>query len=198
MRHHADDRWEGAEACHRPGPSRHRSGGTGALHLGAGLAEAALGRFDRALERLAEATRLADGLPDGLGFGGMVFGPTNVKVWRLAIAVEVGEGGRVRELAAGWDVRAIPSPGRHADYWTELGRGLATSKATAEDAVAALVRAEALAPHRIRAHPLIRETVVGGQAGRHSWPCRIHDYARRAVNAGPGRTLSRSGSCPAR
>lgn len=133
----------------------------GALHLGAGLAEAALGRPDRALERLGEAGRLADGLADGLGFGGMLFGPTNVRVWRLATAVEIGEGGRVRELAAGWDVRAIPSSGRHADYWAELGRGLATAKGTYEDAVAAFVRAEALAPHRIRAHPLIRETVIG-------------------------------------
>lgn len=132
----------------------------GALHLGAALAEATLGNADRAAERLDEAARLAHGLPDGHGFGGMFFGPTNVRVWRLSSAVETGEGGRVKELAAGWDVRAIPSPGRHADYWTELGRGLAGTKTTREEAVPALLRAEALAPHRIRAHPLIRETVT--------------------------------------
>lgn len=133
----------------------------GALHLNAALAEATLARPDRAAERLDEAGRLADALPDGHGFGGMFFGPTNVRVWRLSTAVESGEGGRVRELAAGWDVRAIPSRGRHADYWTELGRGLASLRSNRDEAVTALLRAEELAPQRIRAHPLIRETVAG-------------------------------------
>jgi transcriptional regulator with XRE-family HTH domain len=132
----------------------------GALHLGAALSEAALGRPDRAAERLDEATRLAARLADGHGFGGMLFGPTNVRVWRLSVAVESGEGGRVRELAKGWDVRAIPVPARHADYWSEIGRGLAASKADRDEAIMALLRAEKLAPQRIRAHPLIRETVA--------------------------------------
>lgn len=132
----------------------------GALHLGAALSEATLGRPDRATERLDEATRLASGIGDGHGFAGMLFGPTNVRVWRLSVAVESGEGGRVRELATGWDIRAIPVPGRHADYWAEIGRGLATSKATRDEAITAFLRAEELAPRRIRAHPLLRETVA--------------------------------------
>ena len=132
----------------------------GALHLGAALSEATLGRPDRAAERLNEATRLAAGIDDGHGFAGMLFGPTNVRVWRLSVAVEAGEGGRVRELAAGWDVRAIPVPGRRADYWSEIGRGLASAPGTRDEAITALLRAEELAPQRIRAHPLIRETVA--------------------------------------
>lgn len=144
----------------------------GALHLGAALSEAALGHPDRAAERLDEAERLALGMADGHNFAGMLFGPTNVRVWRLSVAVESGEGGRVRELAAGWDVRAIPVAGRHADYWSEIGRGLAASRATHDEAVRALLRAERLSPQRIRAHPLIRETVADlhrrarGAAGR--------------------------------
>lgn len=132
----------------------------GALHLGAALSEATLGHRDRAAERLDEATRLADGMTDGHGFAGMLFGPANVRVWRMSVAVESGEGGRVGELAAGWDVRAIPVRGRRADYWAEIGRGLATSRSTRDEAVTALLRAEALAPQRIRAHPLLRETVA--------------------------------------
>lgn len=132
----------------------------GALHLGAALSEATFGRPDRAAERLDEATRLAAGTSDGHGFAGMLFGPTNVRVWRLSVAVESGEGGRVQELATGWDVRAIPVPGRHADYWAEIGRGLSTSKSARDDAITALLRAEELAPQRIRAHPLLRETVA--------------------------------------
>jgi transcriptional regulator with XRE-family HTH domain len=132
----------------------------GALHLGAALSEATLGRPDRAAERLDEAMRLATGIDDGHGFAGMLFGPTNVRVWRLSVAVESGEGGRVRELASGWDVRAIPVPGRHADYWSEIGRGLAASRSTRDEAITAFLRAEELAPQRIRAHPLIRETVA--------------------------------------
>lgn len=93
----------------------------------------------------------------------------------MSTAVESGEGGRVRELAAGWDVRAIPSPGRHADYWAEMGRGLASSRATRDEAVTALLRAEELMPQRIRAHPLIRETVA--------------DLLRRARRDAGGREL---------
>jgi transcriptional regulator with XRE-family HTH domain len=133
---------------------------TGALHLGAALSEATLGRPDRAADRLDEATRLAAAMSDGHGFAGMLFGPTNVRVWRLSVAVESGEGGRVEELARGWDVRAIPVPGRRADYWAEIGRGLAAAKATRDKAITALLRAEELAPQRIRSHPLLRETVA--------------------------------------
>ncbi|MHA6619257.1 helix-turn-helix domain-containing protein [Pseudonocardia sp. DLS-67] len=132
----------------------------GALHLGAALSEATLGRPDRAAERLDEATHLAAGMSDDHGFAGMLFGPTNIRVWRMSVAVESGEGGRVRELTTGWDVRAIPVPGRRADYWAEIGRGLATSKTTRDGAITALLRAEKLAPQRIRVHPLLRETVA--------------------------------------
>jgi hypothetical protein len=51
-------------------------------------------------------------------------------------------------------------PGRHADYWAEIGRGLATSKSTRDQAITALLHAEELSPQRIRAHPLLRETVA--------------------------------------
>jgi hypothetical protein len=51
-------------------------------------------------------------------------------------------------------------PGRRADYWSEIGRGLAASKSTRDEAITALLRAEELAPQRIRAHPLLRETVA--------------------------------------
>ena len=152
----------------------------GALHLGAALAEAVLGRADRAYERVVAAggrarrrdggvpdgehdhvagERVAGGLVDGHGFGGMLFGPSNVRMWRMSVAVEAGDGGRVHELGSGWDVRAIPSPRRHADYWTEMARGMATSPTTRDDAVTALLRAEELAPDHVRSHPLLRETV---------------------------------------
>jgi hypothetical protein len=51
-------------------------------------------------------------------------------------------------------------PGRRADYWAEIGRGLAQSRSTRDEAITALLRAEELAPQRIRAHPLLRETVA--------------------------------------
>lgn len=132
----------------------------GALHLNVALASAAMCRGDDAADHLNEAAAMADRITGaGRGFGNLYFGPDNVGFWRVSIAVELGETGRVRELARGVDPSRVPAAVRQAMYWADLGRGMAQERATRDEAVGALLRAEKLAPQRIRTNPFVRETV---------------------------------------
>jgi len=149
----------------------------GALHLNAALAAAAMRRGDDAADHLHEAGAIAERVgPDGgHGFGSLYFGPDNVGIWRVSIAVELGEPGQVQELARRVTPERVPSAARQAMYWADLGRGLASERATRDQAVEALLRAEQLAPQRIRTNPFVREAVA--------------DLMRRARREAVGREL---------
>jgi transcriptional regulator with XRE-family HTH domain len=133
----------------------------GQLHLSTSLSSAALNRHSKAADHLEEAGRIADrmGPTPGTGFGGLCFGPDNVGIWRVSVAVELGEPGKAREIAQTVHPERIDSVVRQAEFWADLGRGMAEERATRQEAVIALLRAEKLAPQRIRMHPLVREAV---------------------------------------
>ncbi len=131
----------------------------GMLHLSAALQSAVTGQADSARAHLDEAAETASRTGDGT-FAGLNFGPRNVGVWRVALALELGEAGRVPELARKVEVAAIPSAGRQATFYGDVGRGLARIRGREAQAVEALQQAERLAPQRIRTSPLIRMTVT--------------------------------------
>jgi hypothetical protein len=108
---------------------------------------------------LDEAAQTASRTGDGT-FAGLNFGPRNVGVWRIALALELGEAGRVPELARQVEVAAIPSAGRQATFYGDVGRGLASIRGQEAQAVEALQRAEQLAPQRTRTNPFIRVAVT--------------------------------------
>lgn len=129
-----------------------------------------------AVDHLNEAGVMADRIGGtGRGFGNMYFGPDNVGIWRVSIAVEFGEPGHARELAQLVNPARVPSAARQAMYWADLGRGMAMEQATRDQAVGALLRAEKIAPQRIRTNPFVRETVT--------------DLIRRARREAVGREL---------
>jgi len=133
----------------------------GAVHLNAALACAALGRGDDAAGHLAEAQAAAGAVPAGVPEFGMVyFGVENVGIWRVSLAVELGEPGRVSEIARLVDPSAVPSTARQAMFYADLGRGLAAERATRDRAVAALLTAEEIAPQLVHNNVFVRETVA--------------------------------------
>ncbi len=133
----------------------------GELHLCSALANAALHRGGDAAAHLAEAQRLAELQPENApDFGLVYFSPDNVGIWRVSIAVELGEFGRAREVARGVVLDHVPSAARQAVYWSDLGRGMAADRSSPEDAVRALRRAEDISPHTVRNNPFVRETVT--------------------------------------
>ncbi|BBG03117.1 MULTISPECIES: helix-turn-helix domain-containing protein [Pseudonocardia] len=145
----------------------------GMLRLSAALQSAATGAVDVVPDYLAEAADISRHTGDG-NFGGQHFGPRNVAVWRVAMAVEVGEIDRVPELAEAVDVEALPL-GRRAWFLMDVGRGLAAQRGRETVAVDTLRQAEELAPQLVHANPFVRETVA--------------DLLRRARRDAGGREL---------
>jgi hypothetical protein len=81
-------------------------------------------------------------------------------VWQLAIHLELGDVGRGIELTRSVDVAAIPSAGRQATFYSDLGQALARVRGREQDAVDAIRRAERLAPGRVHTRPTVRATVT--------------------------------------
>lgn len=145
----------------------------GMLHLSAAFAAAIASRPDDAGAHLAEASNTAERTGEA-DFAGLCFGPTNIGFWRVAVAVELGEGGRVDQIAAGIRPDAVRSASRRATFFADLGRGYAQDGRD-ERAVHAFCVAERLAPQRIRASTTVREAVG--------------DILRRARRVAGGREL---------
>ncbi|MGH3912521.1 MAG: helix-turn-helix domain-containing protein, partial [Pseudonocardiaceae bacterium] len=133
----------------------------GMLHLSAALAAAAQGDKDTMSIHLTEAAVVADRLDAEVGqFARLWFGRTNVGIWRVALATEFGEGAQVAEIARDVHPDLIPSPSRQAEFWADLGRSLLGESRTRDEGLAAIRRAESLAPQRIRNDLFVREAVA--------------------------------------
>lgn len=151
----------------------------GMLHLSSAFACAVGERAAEARGHVAEATAVAERTGEG-SFAQLCFGPTNIGFWRVAIAVELGEGGRVGEIARTIRPETIPSKSRQAAFWSDVGRGYAQDRRD-EQAVQAIHVAERLAPQRIRASTTVRETVgnILRRARRESGGRELRSLARR-------------------
>ncbi|MET8277783.1 helix-turn-helix domain-containing protein [Micromonospora sp. NPDC005174] len=135
----------------------------GQLHLMAALASTVDGRPDVARDHLAEATREAESLgdpADGGGFNGCCFGPTNVGLWKMSIAAEQGESGKVIELSKAIRPQVLKASNRQLSYWLDIGRALADGGRRDAEALAAFVQAERAAPIPFAINPLARDAVV--------------------------------------
>jgi hypothetical protein len=132
---------------------------TGMLALTSSLVAASRGHPAERAAALAEASELAERTGDGnaLWFG---FGPANVGVWRMSVALETGEYAEAARIAGTIDPRALPSPTRRSTYWREYGRALARLPRRHGDAVLMLRRAEKISPARIHRHPLMRSVIA--------------------------------------
>ncbi|MGX7828307.1 helix-turn-helix domain-containing protein [Actinokineospora sp. 24-640] len=134
----------------------------GMVHLSAAFAAAVLGDTDRAEVHLREAADVADRItgevspwPAGL----MHFGRANVGIWRVAIGVETGRHAWVHDTAATIHLDAMPAS-RRAAYWADYGRALLGERRRRGEGIAALMRAERIAPQQLRANPYARDAVV--------------------------------------
>lgn len=133
----------------------------GMLHLNAALAAAAQSDGQRTHDHLGEAADLASRLPEQReNFGYLHFGPNNVGIWRVSLATELGEGPRVAELARNVRPEALPAKARRAMFHADLGRALASEKKTQGQGIHSLIKAERIAPQRVRNNVFVRETVA--------------------------------------
>lgn len=146
----------------------------GCLHILSGFEAAIAGRPAEAWAHLGEAADVARTLGEpartgdfSAGFNGNFFGPTQVEIWRVAIAAELGDIGAAQAVAARVDLDAMPVPNRLVYFWTDMARTLASASRDG-DAMQALGLAERAAPQHFRLNPIARELVrsIIGRAKR--------------------------------
>jgi transcriptional regulator with XRE-family HTH domain len=135
----------------------------GMLHLHAALSAAALGRTDDVAPHLAEAEATAAQVTSDPWLQELT--PANVGVWRVAIALENGEPDRAPEYARRVDKSRIRGVHRRASLHIDTGRGWYAA-GSVDQAVREFLRADDLAPQKVRTRPWVLELV--GQMVRES------------------------------
>jgi transcriptional regulator with XRE-family HTH domain len=132
----------------------------GLITLTASLSAAAIQRGDRAVHWLDQAAEIARRVPDEPMRTWQSFSPTNVNIWRVAISNERGEVGSTLRFAKAVNEDKLAVRSRKADFFTDIGHGLAREPKTRAEAVHWLRRAEDTAPQRVRNSVAVRETVA--------------------------------------
>ena len=154
----------------------------GQLHLAGGFAYAASGSPVEAAAWFDEAQRLAElvGSESTTVGRSCGFGLSNVALHRVSAAVESEEPDTAIRAAEHVVAGELPYASRRASYWVDLGRAHAQLLHD-DQAIAAFLEAEELAPLSLRLHPLVREAIGAMDDRPHSAVLtrRIHGLAYR-------------------
>ena len=130
----------------------------GALTLQRAITAAHLGDAQEAYGFLDRARPVAEQVGPGRNDYNTEFGPANLALYEIAVAVELGDAGRALRVASALDSSGL-SPERRARMLIDVARAYAQRRQVA-DAVAALVQAESLTPEQVHAHALVRQVVA--------------------------------------
>ena len=129
----------------------------GALTLQRAVTASRANEPDAAYRYLEQAKQIADQLGEGRNDYNTEFGPANVSLYEIAVAVELGDAGRAVRTAATVDNAGL-SAERRARMLIDVARAHAQRRQVGE-AVAALLQAEDLTPEQVRTHDLVRQLV---------------------------------------
>jgi transcriptional regulator with XRE-family HTH domain len=129
----------------------------GALNLVRAVIASRRGDGTTAWQAIGEAERAASVLGADRNDFNTEFGPTNVTLHAVAVAVELGESGEALRRAANVNADLL-SPERRARFLIDVARAHGQRRDTA-GAVVALKAAQELTPEQVGYHPLVRELV---------------------------------------
>jgi transcriptional regulator with XRE-family HTH domain len=129
----------------------------GALTLQRAVTAARVNRPDAAYAHLDRAREMAARAGEWRNHYNTEFGPANVTLHEIAVAVDLGDAGRALRAAAAVDPSAL-SPERQARMLIDVARAH-TQRRQVDEAVAALCRADELTPEQVRGHGLVRRLV---------------------------------------
>ncbi|MGH3717638.1 MAG: helix-turn-helix domain-containing protein [Pseudonocardiaceae bacterium] len=99
----------------------------------------------------------AESTHDAFGFA---FGPTDVGLYRMDLALEANEPGRALSIAKDVHPEEHPWATRQAAYWVHCGRALTQVRGRRDEAVMAFHRAETISPHHVHRNPLVRDVIA--------------------------------------
>lgn len=131
----------------------------GTVHLRSAIMAARANRANPAWDSISQAGEISERLGhDTLDYG-LLFGPTNVAIHGVAVAVELGDADeavrRGKDLILPDD---LPRE-RSSHHYIDLSRAWLWQGKT-DKALACVTKAERLAPQRTRYHPMARQTVT--------------------------------------
>ncbi|WP_327109013.1 helix-turn-helix domain-containing protein [Nonomuraea glycinis] len=129
----------------------------GGLTLQRALASAQLNQADTAYDHLAEAREMAERLGDGRNDYNTEFGPANVALHEVSIAIELGDAGHALRVGAMIETATL-SHERRARLYVDLARAHAQRRQI-DEAVTALLEAEAITPEQLRNHRVVHQLV---------------------------------------
>ena len=129
----------------------------GALTLQRAIVAAHVNDPDVAYAQLEQASRVARRLGEGRNEYNTEFGPANVRLHEIAVAVELGDAGRALRAAQAVDVSGM-SAERRARMLIDVARANAQRRQVG-DAIAALLQAEAITPEQVLGHGLVRQLI---------------------------------------
>ncbi len=131
----------------------------GMLYLTTAFALVGAGRPQDAVPLLEEANVLARHTGETDKFA-LMFGPTNCRLWELAIITDGGDPVDALPLIAETNTRLIPSKMRQAVFHIDSARAL-QRLGEVDKAVAHMETAEKVAPQRVHGDPIVVEAVAG-------------------------------------
>jgi transcriptional regulator with XRE-family HTH domain len=129
----------------------------GALTLQRAVIASRVNDSDAAYGHLERAAQVAARLGEGRKDYNTEFGPANVGLYEIAVAVELGDAGRALHAAATVDTSGL-SAERRARMLIDVARAHAQRRQVTE-AVTALLQAEEITPEQVRGHELVRQLV---------------------------------------
>ncbi|WP_369216618.1 helix-turn-helix domain-containing protein [Streptomyces flavofungini] len=130
----------------------------GATHLRSAMFAARAGNAPTAHAHLDAAGEAARRLGRDANHYGLEFGPTNVAMHRLGVAVELHDGPEVVRVTRRTRLPASVAPVRAGHWYIDAARGW-LDHGNREQAFAALQAARRRSPEQTRNHPQVRETL---------------------------------------
>lgn len=127
----------------------------GALTLQRAVIASRVNDPDTAYAHLENAAQVAGRLGEGRNDYDTEFGPANVSLYEIAVAVELGDAGRALRTAANVNTTGL-SAERRARMLIDVARAHAQRRQVT-DAVAVLRQAEEITPEQVHGHELVRQ-----------------------------------------
>jgi transcriptional regulator with XRE-family HTH domain len=154
----------------------------GGLTLQRAVTAARRGDPDAAYRHLEQASQAAARVGEGRNEFNTEFGPANVAVHEIAVAVELGDAGRALRAAATVDATGL-SAERQARMLIDVARAHAQRRQVTE-AIAALTEAERISAELARSHEQVRQLVSDLLTMQDPPSPELRDLAARTPTAG--------------
>ncbi|TVT43833.1 helix-turn-helix transcriptional regulator [Amycolatopsis rhizosphaerae] len=130
----------------------------GSLHLKSGLASARAGNLATADAHWNEANEAAQRLGADRDDYRLCFGPTNVNIWSVGLAVEAMDGTEAVKRAQRFDIPPQTQRERAGHHWIDVARGFLLH-GDLDKATRSLYRAKEISPQQTKYHPMVHETI---------------------------------------